>query len=86
MMKQEQSLTDYLTYQDQHYRNPAKLDNPVEIEDMECLKRSGQAARQAFSKLATAFGQAFPDWTQRQLRSEERRVGKECRSRWSPYH
>ena len=21
-----------------------------------------------------------------QLRSEERRVGKECRSRWSPYH
>ena len=24
--------------------------------------------------------------TQMQLRSEERRVGKECRSRWSPYH
>src|SRR5256885_17213945 len=24
----------------------------------------------------------FPD----NLRSEERRVGKECRSRWSPYH
>ena len=23
-------------------------------------------------------------WTAR--RSEERRVGKECRSRWSPYH
>ena len=23
---------------------------------------------------------------QLQLRSEERRVGKECRSRWSPYH
>src|SRR3989441_2431668 len=22
----------------------------------------------------------------RQTRSEERRVGKECRSRWSPYH
>ena len=22
----------------------------------------------------------------RQFRSEERRVGKECRSRWSPYH
>ena len=22
----------------------------------------------------------------RQRRSEERRVGKECRSRWSPYH
>ena len=24
------------------------------------------------------------DWVHR--RSEERRVGKECRSRWSPYH
>jgi len=23
---------------------------------------------------------------QTQQRSEERRVGKECRSRWSPYH
>ena len=22
----------------------------------------------------------------KQTRSEERRVGKECRSRWSPYH
>ena len=21
-----------------------------------------------------------------EIRSEERRVGKECRSRWSPYH
>ena len=24
--------------------------------------------------------------TQKHRRSEERRVGKECRSRWSPYH
>src|SRR3712207_7888130 len=24
--------------------------------------------------------------TSREARSEERRVGKECRSRWSPYH
>src|SRR2546430_5678578 len=24
--------------------------------------------------------------TERYTRSEERRVGKECRSRWSPYH
>ena len=30
--------------------------------------------------LVTIFGRAT------QLRSEERRVGKECRSRWSPYH
>ena len=30
--------------------------------------------------LADGFTLAF------QTRSEERRVGKECRSRWSPYH
>src|SRR2546427_13199927 len=28
------------------------------------------------------LGKKFPN----PLRSEERRVGKECRSRWSPYH
>src|SRR2546430_10065981 len=28
--------------------------------------------------------EAFAEWTT--FRSEERRVGKECRSRWSPYH
>src|SRR3989441_6367376 len=27
-----------------------------------------------------------PDSILKLLRSEERRVGKECRSRWSPYH
>src|SRR3989440_1503516 len=26
------------------------------------------------------------DWRKLRVRSEERRVGKECRSRWSPYH
>src|SRR5437016_5404484 len=28
---------------------------------------------------------AKSEWKLAQLRSEERRVGKECRSRWSPY-
>src|ERR1039457_1807877 len=28
----------------------------------------------------------LPQWIADRLRSEERRVGKECRSRWSPYH
>src|SRR2546425_9060714 len=33
------------------------------------------------------FGDVWLGWTLwRALRSEERRVGKECRSRWSPYH
>src|SRR3989449_10318021 len=28
----------------------------------------------------------MPPFTTPAMRSEERRVGKECRSRWSPYH
>ena len=38
------------------------------------------------------LGTVFQEFTQadasmtRRYRSEERRVGKECRSRWSPYH
>ena len=28
----------------------------------------------------------FQALSDEELRSEERRVGKECRSRWSPYH
>ena len=31
---------------------------------------------------AAGYGE-YTNWIQR---SEERRVGKECRSRWSPYH
>src|SRR5256885_14802214 len=50
--------------------------------------RGRPAALQALSPLTT-----FPHGIEsiaarlpRTLRSEERRVGKECRSRWSPYH
>src|SRR2546430_12026445 len=32
------------------------------------------------------FCKRHPTAAQTQNRSEERRVGKECRSRWSPYH
>ena len=43
---------------------------------------------------AAVYGIAAGPWTyarmaaevDRLIRSEERRVGKECRSRWSPYH
>ena len=37
------------------------------------------------SHLRGRGGAGFPTW-QKRSRSEERRVGKECRSRWSPYH
>ena len=39
------------------------------------------------AKLASEFNikDAIKD-IEKNVRSEERRVGKECRSRWSPYH
>src|SRR5260370_40358030 len=36
--------------------------------------------------LSLMRGDNVKDWVRDQVRSEERRVGKECRSRWSPYH
>src|SRR3989454_11424389 len=39
--------------------------------------------------VATVFmeaGAMYRDGGPEEMRSEERRVGKECRSRWSPYH
>ena len=60
----------------------------------------GQSGQSANNKLNIAFigvgpGQGRGNLTQManenivafcDVRSEERRVGKECRSRWSPYH
>ena len=39
-----------------------------------------KTAQETVALINAAGGQAMS------LRSEERRVGKECRSRWSPYH
>ena len=40
------------------------------------------ALRKYSKELRKLQGKVVKDW----MRSEERRVGKECRSRWSPYH
>ena len=45
------------------------------------LDKAGQAAYHAMKTGLAALRPAFPV-----PRSEERRVGKECRSQWSPYH
>src|SRR3712207_4512738 len=40
----------------------------------------------AYSDASKAVFEVFEDTTPLVERSAERRVGKECRSRWSPYH
>src|SRR5258708_38124095 len=50
--------------------------NPVAIE---LTRRRGDLDLQGLRFLLIRYGIQFQ-------RSEERRVGKECRSRWSPYH
>ena len=42
----------------------------------------------SFSQMQFNMGAVYGDrqFNSQPLRSEERRVGKECRSRWSPYH
>src|SRR2546427_12861698 len=47
----------------------------------------GVKPRTGFYALQFTFGHGYPEFELIPLeRSEERRVGKECRSRWSPYH
>src|SRR5260370_25972377 len=47
--------------------------------------QSGECQRLTSGQHA-AVGEQFRSQTRCNYRSEERRVGKECRSRWSPYH
>ena len=60
------------------------LDSPVSISDSSLvrLKEMGNITEIMYSEKRSRGGYI----TKIDKRSEERRVGKECRSRWSPYH
>ena len=65
----------------QHYFNSKTL----QISNKEGINNLVTEADHASEKaIIEAIKQQFPDHYI--MRSEERRVGKECRSRWSPYH
>src|SRR3989442_15323609 len=60
---------------------PFRADPPLLCEAQErCIDRAFIELQQFFADLFNPAGDAVA------VRSEERRVGKECRSRWSPYH
>src|SRR5215475_2549076 len=51
------------------------------------IQHEGQRKLQgSWGNIETATFQRWATEFERRWRSEERRVGKECRSRWSPYH
>ena len=53
------------------------------LREMDTDSDAGRALTKAEDKVGVKlFSCGRPPW----VRSEERRVGKECRSRWSPYH
>ena len=60
-------------------KKPFKTTSPVSGEEIS-----------AYSMEALSYNETTRDWRVHNgvdiARSEERRVGKECRSRWSPYH
>src|SRR5256885_15978190 len=60
--------------------------NPSQMNAASILLLAFAMSTDAFAA-AVGKGSALlkPRWSEA-LRSEERRVGKECRSRWSPYH
>ena len=50
------------------------------------MKTREEALNYGLSFPNTYMEMPFHDPNWQLVRSEERRVGKECRSRWSPYH
>src|SRR5256885_5240491 len=64
-------------------KSALKVMRPELVDDTDSMRRFNREATNASSishqNVATVYDFG-------ETRSEERRVGKECRSRWSPYH
>ena len=58
----------------------------LKVNDGELVALLGPSGSGKTTLLRIISGLEEPDPDPSSARSEERRVGKECRSRWSPYH
>ena len=61
------------------------LEDPVLAKLLDLTDRM-EAGGRGMGPVCDAVAQFEAALFERTTRSEERRVGKECRSRWSPYH
>ena len=73
------NISDYEDMYDGKFYNFKK-----KIEDN--IKNNKISIIAEMKKASPSAGVILKDYKPIDIRSEERRVGKECRSRWSPYH
>ena len=66
---------------------------PMYLQHVNIYVRNAERSKEWYEELLGLHTYEYrPGWAafmsadEEQSRSEERRVGKECRSRWSPYH
>ena len=66
------------------------MGNPVKVSAINYIQQYLTHSAKTDSIIANekTYSEVIRDMVRKQIRfrSEERRVGKECRSRWSPYH
>ena len=87
MMEVEMSIQRELAGMGERARAASRVLSTARTEDKNGALRAMAAAIRADS--AAILGENAKDLEDghaARSRSEERRVGKECRSRWSPYH
>ena len=78
------NVDDALTFRPEGSEDLEILDAANRI--IEAIQVKARADNLTLSSLEPEKGDSFFQRALRIIRSEERRVGKECRSRWSPYH
>ena len=89
MNKRRASITAVGSYLPSKVLNNKDLEKMVDTSDDWIFSRTGIKERRILAKgLGTSLMaiNAASKIIKKKNRSEERRVGKECRSRWSPYH
>ena len=58
----------------------------MKLHELKAVEGSTKARKRIGHGPGSGTGKTSGKGEKGQNRSEERRVGKECRSRWSPYH
>src|SRR5256885_14102525 len=81
------ALTDLMGGQvDLYFGNTVSVMSQLATGKIRALAVTSAQRVPSLPDVPTVAEQGYPGFEASTWRSEERRVGKECRSRWSPYH